>query len=73
MRAKRTKETSHPVPEITAGDRTLLTDAFKTGLIVAWRLDPARGYRLTLNDQQDRYVEIAQLSSYLDGLRRGLA
>ena len=70
MRPKRTKA-APPIPalEISGSDRTLLTNAYKSGLIVAWRHDRERGYRLTLGNQRDEYVEISNLPSYLDRLR----
>ena len=72
MRAKRTKAVPTPAPlaEISGVHRDLLTHAYKAGLIVAWKHDGERGYRLTLGDRHDEYIEITKLSSYLDGLRK---
>ena len=73
MRAKRTKDaipTAPPPAEASGPDRELLTDAYKAGLIVAWRHDRERGYRLTLGNRRDEYVEMAKLSSYLERLRK---
>ena len=70
MRPKRTKDAPPTAAvEISGTDRTLLTNAYKSGLIVAWRHDRERGYRLTLGNQRDEYVEISNLPSYLDRLR----
>ena len=73
MRQKRTK-VKVPVPptlaEMSGKDRDLLTKAYKSGLIVGWRQDSERGYRLTLGDRRDEYVEIAKLSHYLEKLRK---
>ena len=73
MKAKRTKDavpTLPPLAEILGSDRAALTDAYKSGLIVGWRRDTERGYRLTLGDRRDEYVEIAKLTSYLEKLRK---
>ena len=73
MRQKRTK-VKVPVPptlaEMSGNDRDLLTKAYKSGLIVGWRQDSERGYRLTLGDRRDEYVDITRLSHYLDKLRQ---
>lgn len=60
-----------PLPEVSGPDRDLLTSAYKAGLILGWKQDPDRGYRLTLGNQRDEYVENTKLSSYLDKLRNG--
>ena len=73
MRAKRTKDatpTPPPSAEAPGPDRELLTGAYKAGLIVGWRHDRERGYRLTLGNRRDEYVEMAKLSSYLERLRK---
>lgn len=73
MKPKRRKHTipaPPPLPEILESDRTGLTNAYKTGLIVGWRRDSERGYRLTLGDRRDEYVEITKLTSYLERLRK---
>ena len=71
MKPKRIKDTIPTPPalaEISGNDRGLLTNAYKTGLIVGWKQDRERGYRLTLRDRGDEYVEITKLSSYLERL-----
>jgi hypothetical protein len=73
MRAKRTKSTipaASPVVEISGQDRELLTNAYKTALIAGWKYDGERGYRVTLGNRRDEYVEIAKLSTYLERLRK---
>jgi len=73
MKPKRIKNTIPTPPalaEISGNDRDLLTNAYKTGLITGWRHDRERGYRLTLGDRRDEYVEITKLSSYLEKLRK---
>jgi len=67
-KSKPTKEAPAP-PEVLASDRDLLTRAYKSGLIVGWRRELDRGYRLTLGDRRDEYVEIAKLTDYLARLR----
>jgi hypothetical protein len=76
MKAKRPKvpaPTASPLDEVSPAERDLLTRAYKTGLIVGWRRDTERGYRLTLGDRRDEYVEIAKLTSYLVRLAKGAA
>ncbi len=71
MRAKRTKEPSpaSPAPlECSSSDRAVLTGAYKAGLIVAWKRDAERGYRLTFAGGTDEYVEVAKLARYLEKL-----
>ena len=70
-RIKSTVPTPPALPEISGNDRDLLTNAYKTGLIFGWKHDRERGYRLTLGDQRDEYVEMTKLSSYLQKLRKG--
>ena len=73
MKPKRTKAATaapQPLEEMSGNDRDVLTDAYKTGLIVGWSRDTERGYRLTLGDRRDEYVEIAKLTTYLDKLRK---
>ena len=71
-RAKRAPEPPTPPPgEVSEGDREVLTQAFKSGLIVGWKRDNERGYRLTLGDRQDAFVELTKLTGYLDVLRKG--
>lgn len=69
VKPKVTKE-APPPPEVLASDRDVLTRAYKTGLIVAWRRDTERGYRLTFDDRRDEYVELAKLTGYLERLRK---
>jgi hypothetical protein len=69
VRATRKKDPpSEPVPDVSADDRTALTGAYKAGLIVAWKREAVLGYRLTLAGQQDEYVEVEQLTTYLKKL-----
>ena len=73
MRPKRTKDVlpaiPHPV-ESSASDRAVLTVAYKAGLIVAWKRDAERGYRLTFAARPDEYVEVTKLARYLERLSR---
>ena len=57
-----------PAPDVSADDRTVLAGAYKAGLIVAWKLEALRGYRLTLAGQREEYVEVAQLTKYVEKL-----
>ncbi len=71
MRPKRTKNATPAVPppiESSTSDRALLTNAYKAGLIVAWKRDAERGYRLTFGDRPDEYVEVTKLTRYLEKL-----
>ncbi len=69
MKSKRPLTTPPPpLPEISGLDRELLKTAYKAGLILGWKQDRERGYRLTLGDRRDEYVENTKLSSYLDKL-----
>ncbi len=73
MKPKRTKAATppaQPLAEMSGSDRDVLTNAYKTGLIVGWSRDSERGYRLTRGDRRDEYVEIAKLTTYLDKLRK---
>jgi hypothetical protein len=71
MKAKRPQSTvAPPPPVISEFDQAALTNAYKTGLILGWKRDSERGYRLTLEDQRDDYVEIAKLTSYLEKLAK---
>jgi hypothetical protein len=54
---------------MSGGDRDLLTSAYKTGLIAGWRQDRERGYCVALGNQRDEFVEVADLSRYLEKLR----
>jgi hypothetical protein len=61
--------TAVPPPEVSGDDRALLIDAYKTGLIISWRLDVERGYCLTRGGRPDEYVEVGRLPKFLEGLR----
>jgi hypothetical protein len=75
MKSKRVKAGgASPQPAgVTASDREALTEAYRSGLITAWKLDDERGYRLTLSDRRDEYVEVAKLTGYLEIVRGGTA
>jgi hypothetical protein len=70
--SKRSKGVLLPTPpapvECSVSDRALLTDAYKAGLIVAWKRDAERGYRLTFANRPEEYVELARLGRYLEKL-----
>jgi hypothetical protein len=71
LRAKRTKTVPPAIPppvECATSDRVVLIDAYKAGVIVAWRRDAERGYRLSFANRPDEYVEVAKLSRYLEKL-----
>jgi hypothetical protein len=71
MRPKRKKAVAPPSPppvEVPTGDRAALIAAYKAGLITAWKHQGERGYRLTIPDRQDDYVEVAKLGKYLQRL-----
>jgi hypothetical protein len=55
--------------EVSDGDRTMLTAAYKGGLILGWKRDTERGYCMTVAGRLDEYVELGQLAKYLDRLR----
>jgi hypothetical protein len=42
--------------EVSESDRDALIGAFKAGLIMAWKRDAERGYRLTFEGARDEYV-----------------
>ncbi len=72
MKAKRVREgnaASPPPVEVSSADRALLIDAFKAGLIAAWKRDPEHGYRLTRAGGPDEYVEVMKLASHLAKLK----
>jgi len=75
MKSKRVKAgTVPPRPgEVTASDREALTEAYRSGLITAWKRDDERGYRLTLSDSREEYVDVAKLTGYLEVVRSGTA
>jgi hypothetical protein len=54
LRPKRTKAAPpvlpHPV-ECSTNDRAVLIDAYRAGLIVAWKRDAEHRYRLTFADR----------------------
>jgi hypothetical protein len=71
LRSKRTKAVLPAPPnpvECSTTDRAGLIDAYKAGLIVAWKRDAERGYRLTFADRPDEYVEVTKLTRYLERL-----
>jgi hypothetical protein len=73
MKSRRTKNTTPappPLPDMSGQDRDLLTNAYKTGLIVSWKRDGDRGCRLTLGQGLDEYVEMTNLPGYLQTLRK---
>jgi hypothetical protein len=72
VRTKRTKEPVAPATPAPVGEieRDVLIGAYKSGLISGWKRDTEQGYRLTLAGQGDKYVEVAKLTQYLDGLRK---
>jgi hypothetical protein len=72
MPAKRKKDLLPPPPppqEVPGDDRIVLTGAYKAGLILAWKLDSARGYCLMRSGRPDEYVEVGKLTRYLDKLK----
>ena len=71
-RSRGTTAASSPLPVVSSDERILLTAAYKSGLISGWAIDQEHGYRLTLADHRDEYVEVAKLTAYLDGLRKKL-
>ena len=58
-----------PAPAVSDDDRAVLAGAFKAGLILAWKRDAERGYRLTLAGPREEYVQVAMLTGYLEKLR----
>ena len=69
-RTKGTTATSPPLPEMSRDDRDVLADAYKSGLISGWKIDREHGYRLTLANSRDEYVEVTRLTTYLQDLRK---
>ena len=55
--------------EISPSDRDALIGAYKAGLIMAWKRDAERGYRLTIAGRPDEYVDVPKLTSYLGRLK----
>jgi hypothetical protein len=72
-RRKQVVVASPVVAEVPGGDRTMLVGAYKTGLILAWRPDATRGYCVSRVGQADEYVDIAELTSYINKLQRQAA
>jgi hypothetical protein len=70
MKTKKKTVTVPPPPDISRTDKDLLADAYKSGLISGWKIDREHGYRLTLANQHDEYVEVARLTTRLEALRR---
>ena len=70
MTAKRVKNAPVVIPEVSGSDRDVLTAAYKSGLILGWKTDSERGYRLTLANRHDDYVEPAKLTTYVERLRK---
>ena len=73
MKAKRVKDAPVVVPEVSGSDRDMLAAAYKSGLILGWKTDSERGYRLTLANHHDDYVEPARLTTYVEKLRKEAA
>ena len=72
MRLKRTKKLIPAPPdpaEISTSDRAVLIGAYEAGLIMAWKRDAERGYRLTVTGRPDEYVAVPKLTSYLERLK----
>ena len=71
MKAKRVKGAPVVViPEVSGSDRDVRAAAYKSGLIVGWKTDGERGYRLSLPNRHDDYVEPAKLTTYVERLRK---
>jgi len=72
---RRLKRTKDPLPALpdsvvtSTGDREILTRAYQAGLILAWKRDAERGFRLTFAGRADEYVEVTKLTRYLAGLK----
>ena len=56
-------------PEVSGDDRTLLTNAYRSGLILTWKRDTERGYCVSLAGRPDEYVEVDQLRKYVEKLK----
>jgi hypothetical protein len=67
-RAKDVVPQAPPAVDTPATDREALIAAYKAGLIAAWKHDGERGYRLTMSDRRDEYVEAAKLAKHLGRL-----
>jgi hypothetical protein len=69
-RKQKNQVAAQPDPvEISTGDRAILAEAYQAGLIVAWKRDAERGYRLTVPGRADDYVEVTKLTRYLEKLK----
>jgi hypothetical protein len=68
-RAKNSAAAAPALPEVSGNDRAVLASAYKAGLILAWKRDVERGYRLSLAGRTDEYIEVAKLTGYLEKLR----
>jgi hypothetical protein len=55
--------------EISTSDRAMLVEAYQAGLIVGWKRDAERGYRLTVPGPADDYIEVTKLPRYLERLK----
>jgi hypothetical protein len=78
MRSARTNTKQRPPATPPPGavsddDRAVLAGAFKAGLILAWKRDVDRGYRLTLAGPREDYIEVAKLTAYLEKLKAASA
>jgi hypothetical protein len=71
-RSRGTTATLPPLPVVSSDERIRLVAAYKSGLISGWAIDREHGYRLTLANHRDEYVEVAKLTAYLEGLRKKL-
>jgi hypothetical protein len=71
--AKRVKDAPAAVvvPAVSESDLSVLSTAYKSGLILGWKVDGERGYRLTLTNRHDDYVVPANLTTYVEKLRKG--
>jgi len=70
MKGKRVKDAAVLIPVVSGSDRDVLAAAYKGGLILGWKADSERGYRLTLANRRDDYVETAKLATYVEKLRK---
>jgi hypothetical protein len=68
-RKKDSAPAAPPAGEVSGDDRLVLTGAYKSGLIVAWKRDTERGYCLTLAGRSDEYVDVDKLAHYLAKLK----
>ncbi len=71
-KAKKTSAKAPPPSEMSSHHKDLLANAYKSGLILGWKKDGAHRYRLRLANQRDQSVEVAMLTTYLEGLRKKL-